>query len=198
MDRLCANGTVNAAEAGKGPPLFLFHSLLSDRASFDAIAPRACEIVPRDRSGIAGLRPFAGRRRRACRCRRPHGGSGEGCVRRTGGNRARQRLWRLRRAADGDPPSRHRGAVRLCRLRRGLFRARPRGLPQHGGGLKGQGAGRDHRCRDAPAVRAGIPGAASGPDGGPPRRIPAGRTKMYSAPPARSLPSSICGESFTR
>src|ERR1700745_923297 len=40
MDRRFANGTVNAAQSGDGPPLFLFHSLLSDRASFDAIAPR--------------------------------------------------------------------------------------------------------------------------------------------------------------
>jgi 3-oxoadipate enol-lactonase len=39
MDRLLANGTVNAAQSGDGPPLFLFHSLLSDRASFDAIVP---------------------------------------------------------------------------------------------------------------------------------------------------------------
>ena len=39
MDRLFARGTVNATQSGKGPPLFLFHSLLSDRASFDAIAP---------------------------------------------------------------------------------------------------------------------------------------------------------------
>ena len=39
MDRLFANGTVNAAEVGAGPPLFLFHSLLSDRASFDAVVP---------------------------------------------------------------------------------------------------------------------------------------------------------------
>jgi 3-oxoadipate enol-lactonase len=39
MDRLFARGTVNAAEAGTGPPLFLFHSLLSDRTSFDAIKP---------------------------------------------------------------------------------------------------------------------------------------------------------------
>src|SRR3954469_16986911 len=39
MDRLFAQGTVNAAQSGKGPPLFLFHSLLSDRASFDAIVP---------------------------------------------------------------------------------------------------------------------------------------------------------------
>lgn len=37
MDRLLANGTVNAAKSGTGPALFLFHSLLSDRASFDAI-----------------------------------------------------------------------------------------------------------------------------------------------------------------
>jgi 3-oxoadipate enol-lactonase len=40
MDRLLAGGTVNAAQTGKGPPLFLLHSLLSDRASFDAVAPK--------------------------------------------------------------------------------------------------------------------------------------------------------------
>src|SRR5262249_30056152 len=44
MDRLFANGTVNGAELGQGSSqaaaLFLFHSLLSDRASFDAIVPR--------------------------------------------------------------------------------------------------------------------------------------------------------------
>jgi 3-oxoadipate enol-lactonase len=40
MDRLFANGTVNAAQFGKGPALFLLHSLLSDRASFDAIVPK--------------------------------------------------------------------------------------------------------------------------------------------------------------
>ena len=39
MDRLFANRTVNAAQFGKGPPLFLLHSLLSDRASFDAVIP---------------------------------------------------------------------------------------------------------------------------------------------------------------
>src|SRR5258708_25379582 len=40
MDRLFADGTVNAAQSGQGPALFLFHSLLSDRASFDAVAPK--------------------------------------------------------------------------------------------------------------------------------------------------------------
>jgi 3-oxoadipate enol-lactonase len=45
MDRLFANGTVNAAQFGEGPPLFLFHSLLSDRASFDAIVPRLSQSV---------------------------------------------------------------------------------------------------------------------------------------------------------
>jgi 3-oxoadipate enol-lactonase len=39
MDRRLAKGTVNAAEFGKGPLLVLFHSLLSDRASFDRIVP---------------------------------------------------------------------------------------------------------------------------------------------------------------
>jgi 3-oxoadipate enol-lactonase len=50
MDRLFAGGTVNAAEEGHGPPLVLFHSLLSDRASFDAIAPELAKsyrvIIP--------------------------------------------------------------------------------------------------------------------------------------------------------
>jgi 3-oxoadipate enol-lactonase len=42
MDRLFAGGTVNAAESGEraAPALFLFHSLLSDRASFDAVVPK--------------------------------------------------------------------------------------------------------------------------------------------------------------
>src|SRR6478672_12970676 len=50
MDRLFADGTVNAAQSGNGPTLFLLHSLLSDRASFDAIVPRLTQsfrvIVP--------------------------------------------------------------------------------------------------------------------------------------------------------
>jgi 3-oxoadipate enol-lactonase len=50
MDRLFADGSVNAAQSGKGPPLFLLHSLLSDRASFDAVAPKLSQsfrvIVP--------------------------------------------------------------------------------------------------------------------------------------------------------
>jgi 3-oxoadipate enol-lactonase len=50
MDRQFANGTVNAADTGTGTPLVLLHSLLSDRASFDAIAPELAQsfrvIVP--------------------------------------------------------------------------------------------------------------------------------------------------------
>lgn len=50
MDRTFAQGTVNAAESGEGTPLILLHSLLSDRASFDAIAPELAKsfrvIVP--------------------------------------------------------------------------------------------------------------------------------------------------------
>jgi 3-oxoadipate enol-lactonase len=50
MDRLFADGTVNAAQFGAGPPLFLLHSLLSDRASFDAVVPQLSQsfrvIVP--------------------------------------------------------------------------------------------------------------------------------------------------------
>src|SRR3981189_365835 len=50
MDRLLAGGPAHAAAPGEGPPLFLFHSLLSDRASFDAIVPELSKsfrvIVP--------------------------------------------------------------------------------------------------------------------------------------------------------
>jgi 3-oxoadipate enol-lactonase len=50
MDRLFASRTVNAAVSGEGRPLFLFHSLLSDRASFDLITPELARshrvIVP--------------------------------------------------------------------------------------------------------------------------------------------------------
>src|SRR5258705_12046616 len=50
MARVSANGTVNAEEAGDGPPLWLFHSVLSDRTSFDAIVPQLSKsfrvIVP--------------------------------------------------------------------------------------------------------------------------------------------------------
>jgi 3-oxoadipate enol-lactonase len=50
MDRLLAAGTVNASEAGRGTPLVLLHSLLSDRGSFDAVAPELAKsfrvIVP--------------------------------------------------------------------------------------------------------------------------------------------------------
>jgi 3-oxoadipate enol-lactonase len=50
MNRLFANRTVNAEQFGDGPPLFLLHSLLSDRGSFDAVVPQLSQsfrvIVP--------------------------------------------------------------------------------------------------------------------------------------------------------
>jgi 3-oxoadipate enol-lactonase len=63
MDRLFANGTVNAAVSGEGPPLFLFHSLLSDRASFDAIAPelsRSHRVIVPELPGFGGSKAVAG------------------------------------------------------------------------------------------------------------------------------------------
>jgi 3-oxoadipate enol-lactonase len=63
MDRLFADGTVNAAQSGKGPPLFLFHSLLSDRASFDAIVPnlsRAFRVIVPELPGFGGSQAVAG------------------------------------------------------------------------------------------------------------------------------------------
>src|SRR5436190_21360251 len=63
MDRLFANGTVNAAQAGQGPPLVLFHSLLSDRASFDAIVPtlsRAFRVIVPELPGFGGSHAVTG------------------------------------------------------------------------------------------------------------------------------------------
>jgi 3-oxoadipate enol-lactonase len=63
MDRVFADGTVNAAQSGEGPPLFLLHSLLSDRASFDAIVPRLSQsfrvIVP-ELPGFGGSAAVSG------------------------------------------------------------------------------------------------------------------------------------------
>jgi 3-oxoadipate enol-lactonase len=63
MDRLFAGGTVNAAEEGHGPPLVLFHSLLSDRASFDAIAPelkRSFRVIVPELPGFGRSQAVAG------------------------------------------------------------------------------------------------------------------------------------------
>ena len=63
MDRLLAGGTVNAAQSGDGPVLFLFHSLLSDRASFDAVVPKLSQsfrlIVP-ELPGFGGSKAVRG------------------------------------------------------------------------------------------------------------------------------------------
>src|SRR3981189_2597994 len=63
MDRLFANGTVNAAQSGEGPPLFLLHSLLSDRASFDAIVPqlsRTFRVIVPELPGFGRSQAVAG------------------------------------------------------------------------------------------------------------------------------------------
>lgn len=75
MDRLFANGTVNAAQSGQGagqgagqgsgqvPALFLFHSLLSDRASFDAITPklsRSFRLIVPELPGFGASKPVSG------------------------------------------------------------------------------------------------------------------------------------------
>jgi 3-oxoadipate enol-lactonase len=63
MDRLFASGTVNATQSGEGPPLFLFHSLLSDRASFDAIVPtlsRAFRVIVPELPGFGRSQAVSG------------------------------------------------------------------------------------------------------------------------------------------
>jgi 3-oxoadipate enol-lactonase len=86
MDRLFAGGSVNAAETGEGRPLFLFHSLLSDRASFDLVVPALARsfrvIVPelpgfgRSRAVKGGLAAVADRMAEAVR----EASGGEGAV----------------------------------------------------------------------------------------------------------------------
>lgn len=86
MDRLFAEGTVNAAQTGQGPPLFLLHSLLSDRASFGAVAPKLSQafrvIVPelpgfgRSPAVNGGLADIADRMAEAVR----DGASGEDAI----------------------------------------------------------------------------------------------------------------------
>jgi 3-oxoadipate enol-lactonase len=67
MDQFFANGTVNAAQSGlgsgKAPALFLFHSLLSDRASFDAITPklsRSFRLIVPELPGFGGSKAVSG------------------------------------------------------------------------------------------------------------------------------------------
>ena len=63
MDRLFANGSVNAAVSGEGTPLFLFHSLLSDRASFASIEPelmRSYRVIVPELPGFGGSQAVAG------------------------------------------------------------------------------------------------------------------------------------------
>jgi 3-oxoadipate enol-lactonase len=63
MDRLLANGMVSASEHGDGPPLILFHSLLSDRKSFERVVPRLSKsfrvIVP-ELPGFGQSKPASG------------------------------------------------------------------------------------------------------------------------------------------
>ena len=63
MDRLFADSMVNAAQSGNGLPLFLFHSLLSDRASFDAIVPslsRSFRVIVPELPGFGGSQVVTG------------------------------------------------------------------------------------------------------------------------------------------
>jgi 3-oxoadipate enol-lactonase len=63
MERLYANGTVNAVDVGHGPPLFLFHSLLSDGASFDAVAgelSRSFHVIVPELPGFGRSQPVPG------------------------------------------------------------------------------------------------------------------------------------------
>jgi 3-oxoadipate enol-lactonase len=63
MDRLLANGTVNAAQSGQGQALFLLHSLLSDRASFDAVVgelSRSFRVIVPELPGFGGSSAVSG------------------------------------------------------------------------------------------------------------------------------------------
>src|SRR3954462_14639793 len=86
MDRLLASGHVNEALSGEGPPSVLLHSLLADRASFDAIVPELSKsfrvIVPelpgfgRSQAVTGGLAAVADRMAEAVK----HAAAGEDAV----------------------------------------------------------------------------------------------------------------------
>ena len=87
MDRLFANGTVNAAVSGEGTPLFLFHSLLSDRASFASIElelMRSHRVIVPELPGFGGSKAapggLAGVADRMAEMVREVAGSGEAIV----------------------------------------------------------------------------------------------------------------------
>jgi 3-oxoadipate enol-lactonase len=65
MDRFFADGTVNAAVSGQStaPALFLFHSLLSDRASFDDVVPalsRSFRVIVPELPGFGASKSAGG------------------------------------------------------------------------------------------------------------------------------------------
>jgi 3-oxoadipate enol-lactonase len=63
MNQLLANGRVNAAQSGNGPVLFLLHSLLSDRASFDAVVgelSRSFRVIVPELPGFGGSSAASG------------------------------------------------------------------------------------------------------------------------------------------
>src|ERR1700676_3074128 len=63
MDRRFADGLVNAAVSGEGPPLILFHSLLSDRASFERIVPKlsaSLRVIVPELPGFGQSKPVSG------------------------------------------------------------------------------------------------------------------------------------------
>jgi len=67
MDRLFANGTVNAAQSGQGsgkaPVLFPVSLAAVGPGEFRRHHSKAVAVVPRHRTGIAGLRRLEARQR---------------------------------------------------------------------------------------------------------------------------------------
>ena len=198
MDRLFANGTVNAAQSGNGTPLFLFHSLLSDRASFDAIAPqlsRSFRVLVPELPGF-GRSPavdgdFAAVADRMAEAVKDGSGGGEAIVLGNGygGFVALQMAIR------------HPGiATKLILADCGAAFSEPgrEAFRNMAAASKAKGLAADHRRRDAAAVCAGIPGATSRPDAPIAARPFCEPTRKYSAPPAPRWPNSTCGLNWRR
>lgn len=62
-DRRLVSGTVNVAEFGEGPAIVLFHSLLSDRASFDGVIPALAKthrVIVAELPGFGQSEPVSG------------------------------------------------------------------------------------------------------------------------------------------
>ena len=181
----------------EAPALFLFHSLLSDRASFDAIVPklsRSFRLIVPELPGFGGSKAVSGGLAAVADRMAEAVKEAAAMMRPSCSATAMAGSWRCRwRSAI--PRSQLNSSSPIAGRRFPNPGAKPSATWRR---RQSQGAGRDHRRRDAPAVCAGVSGAASRPDAGSPRGILENRPGSASGRLRGSLRNSTSGRSFRR